>query len=650
MANPTHDTQLLLLFRRVRINPNDTEALEQIYKSALNFQYGWHGFPMNTIQSQKFMHFAAKYGHTQACYDLARKFLSNEPQQSLAYVQRGLERNPEDQQLRGLLGALDALERQKRSDEAQQVEARRIVVNREGLAEAIREKIFPCVVSIMTEGGVIGTGFYQHSEWLVSNAHVIPNTEILSGSTFADFRGTRTSLRAERAFHRPSQKSKSPDIVIIKGNSRDSGNNLSLPMSFTDDDDTGDRIYFYVWFNYEIQKHEVKYLIPRSNGGQFPLIFACEDGSEPRPGCSGAPVVSARLLVGGHDIQWQFETLGIVYARCPNSVGSKLVCAIPVRQEFKQVLDEILFPEDFSRRAEQMALASREVRDNAQRISGYESENSYYKILSEQGISEFESGRTHLDISLPEGLEKLLGKNILDLSSSAFIAKVQKQYKITDARVTNRTQTLEEIAEDFFDFIQTLHKETNIQLRGKQGDSFRMSPKGYFRVDLAGGVNTDHYTLDIQDNIGKGLHAPSPNENQPISSKFAIATVFGKPDNISGKQLVQLLLKSATQNSRLLLKKIQQSKKNQVENSPRDKKALLYYAKCFEHPSWQTPCFPNEEEAEVALQNSEHAVHSYSCAVVTKGDESSSDDDYDINEEPFRSKASQKSKKGTKYR
>lgn len=630
MASTAQDTQLRLFVRRVKANTNDTEALEELYKIATNYRYGWKGYRANTQMFQKVMGFVAKHGHPEACYELARGVIRENPTLALAYILQGLDKHPENEQLQGMRSTLEAINRQKDSEHAQRLRAEEIFANREGLFEAIQDEIFPGVVSLTTERGVVGTGFYQHSEWLVSNAHVIPNFETLSGSELTDFRGARTMLRAKRAFHRPNGHPKSPDIVIMKRSVRERGSNRCLPMDMSDDGDTGRRIHFYVWFNHQTQQHEIKILKPCSKEGEFPMQFACEDGSEPIPGCSGAPVLSARLLVGGHDIQWKFDTVGVVFARCP-SAGSKLVCALPVKHDFKQLLDDVLFPEDFAKRAGHMADASRTIRAGEEQISKHESRKVHYQTLAEQGLYEFEAGKTQLDIELPDGLERLLGKEILGLKGSAFLSDVQKKYKITDTRVTGKTKTIEELREDFYDFLLALKKEPNIQLKGKQGDSFRLSPKGYFRVDLAGGNNTDHYTLDIQDNIGKGLHAPPPHSTEPVSSKFAIAMVAKNFNDISGAELVRIFLSSIKHETKDILKTERQQRRDQAEQESKEAKPLMFSISCYKH-EWVSAPFNSEDAAYHFLDASTHKDHQAQCSVLPIED-TSPDESLDLSEE-----------------
>lgn len=47
----------------------------------------------------------------------------------------------------------------------------------EGFQEAITKQIFPCLVRLKTNRAY-GVGFYQHQNWLVTNAHIIPQGEI----------------------------------------------------------------------------------------------------------------------------------------------------------------------------------------------------------------------------------------------------------------------------------------------------------------------------------------------------------------------------------------------------------------------------------------------------------------------------------------
>lgn len=629
---------------RMQANPNDYSALNEIFNISLSLKYGSNGYPQNGLLEKEVLEIAATHGHDRACYERARVEMGN-PQRALYYVELGLSRNPGDQRLIGLKGALGGIQSQKEADKRQLMEAEHRFQTRDGLEDAIRAEIFPCVVSIVTNRGTTGSGFYQYSEWLMSNAHVVPSFEILAESSLLDFSSNQTPLLgANRAFYRPSNMSTSPDVVIINGNLRENGNNKCLPMNFSGDGDLGKRIVFYAFFNHETKKHQINYLKPYSNAGSFPMVYECEDGVEPRPGCSGSPVIAARLLVGGREVKWQFETVGVVYARCLSRDNKQLVCAIPVSQEFKQILETVLHPELHAERAGQMAYASTKVIDGTKKSAKYQSDSEVYAGLASRGLRKFEAGKTMLNIELPDGLEKLLGKDIIGLDGSAFLHKVQEKFKISDRKsIKGKSRTIEELSEDLYEFFETLKEFEKLPPIATR-DQYLLSTKGYFRIDVGGGTNKKPFVFDIQDNIGdRGEHAPPPYENEPISSKFAIASILKKLDEITGVELAKLLIESLHPTSTKLLRGIAANKKTEK------KERLLHMWRgfCYAHGKqpWKSEVCATEREASQELENKGHFVHQQYCAVKPADEDDSSSDELLYFEKPTSLPAKKRDKR-----
>ncbi len=562
--------------RRLQMNPNDAEAL---YGLSVSYRYGWGGLPQNNSLADDLLQESARLGDPDACRELNRINASMMIMQAF-----------HDRDIREIRKAKDIFDK------------------RQGLREAIEHEIFPCVVSLITGRGITGSAFFQHSEWLVSNAHVLPSLEVLEDSRLIDFKYYQTPLEVKRAFHRPSEIATSPDIIVINGNSRGENNNKCIPINFTADNDCGGRIVFYVYFNLEKRIHEIKYLIPRSKTNAYPMIYECEDGVEPLPGCSGAPVIEVRLLVGGHEIKWQFKTIGIVYARFPSQNGRKLACVIPVKQDFQQILETIIHPEMFAKRSNQMAHAYTYIRNSDGKKITHLVNARNHTIQAHTGLQEFEVGKTSLNINLPEGLEKLLGKTIIDLQCSVFLIEIQKKYGINDKVIQRNAKTLEELCDDFCNFLGVIRSQKLMPTLPKgNGNNFFLSPKGYFRIDVGGGTHGP-FVLDIQDNIGKrGQHAPPPHNTEPISSKFAIASVPKEKDKISGAELVDLFEASLTSNSRQLVQSTR-SARTVVQN---ERTLPMWRAYCDKHGNnpWIGTSFNTEAEALNELENTEHITH-----------------------------------------
>ncbi len=512
--------------QRLKINPNDIEALNKL---ASCYEHGLGGLPRDIALAQSYRERAAKLGHPDYEYRQDAMLLQFKQEMKVSDIGR-------KQAAESIFNDIDALE------------------------AAIRTDIFPNVVSFMTNRGVIGTGFFQCPTSLVSNAHVLPCPEVLADSRMIDFDHNSASLDSVKlGFYRDSRKPKSPDVVVINSNSRPGGNSKSISTEFFDGGDGNYeyRIAFYVYFNYESQIPEIKYLIPCSEPGTYPIKYECADDIEPQHGCSGAPVIEARVLIGSKPM-WQFRAVGAVYARYfDEQKGKYLVCAIPVIQEFEQIYRDIISPRVLAERAEQdeRALAASSYgKDEASQHSCY---SEMYAKLEQCGLKDFFAGKTRLDIEVPDGLEKLLGTGIIALGNSAFLPEIQKRYNIHNRRL--HIHSLEELETDFRAFLDEIRSYELLRLPQHHGDDFLLSPKGYFRVDVTGGISS-RFVLDVQDNIGKrGQHTPPPLD-EPISSKFAIAIVPN--DSISGAELADLFERS----QKIKVPQIVQASSQQVQS------------------------------------------------------------------------------------
>ncbi len=436
-------------------------------------------------------------------------------------------------------------------------EAKNKFESKQGLAEEVEKEIIPALVQIIAKNGIMGTGFFPYSEWLVSNAHIIPAKEVLDkGAQIVDYELNELALYADSSYHRPSNNEISPDIVIVKTHSRSEAKHKDLLKPPNDDESFEKSYIFYVDVNWnDPENSEIKFLQLRSKPGTYPLIYQCEGENEPQPGNSGTPIIEAHVILG-REPKWQFEVIGALYARCSsnwynqsNAVTSlvasdtKLVCAIPIRQDLLQIL-QILHRNEEAIRAQQMAYASKSLGDeqgkrDAEKYSVKSQENIQAQQLE---LKKFEAGESPLNIALPDGLEKLWYKGIVGIECSLLIGDVLKRqlgknaYKFKD-KVPNTS--LAELQKDFHNFIEEIKKIAAFEL--KEGDTVEKSPAGYFRIDVGiGGKKPNTYwMLDIQDNTGK-YHS----NNQPLSSVFAKVTVPKNQVSVSGSQLSELFLNS----------------------------------------------------------------------------------------------------------
>lgn len=484
--------------------PNTDMLAKKYYALGVSYDFGTDGYPCDKSKAQKYFRASAKLGYKDALLYLSRTDGTAAAEREVFFYH-----------------------------EQQKSEAESIFTQRRGLEEAIREHVFPCLVTITTKDGTVGTGFFQHSDWLVTNAHVTPVRELLNSSMLMD--NDKRAYKAEviGSYHRPIENMAAPDVVIAKLKSRARGNVKSLPMEFNGDDHHQDTISFYVFFDEDTNSLQIKFLRLKSRLGEYPIKYECEDGTEPRPGCSGSPVIEARVATNTQ--RWQFQTVGVVYARCVNDQagGPRLVCAIPVIQDFSQIF-KIELQGILADGSIRYAKTCRDVdRGDDSRFKSYMQEADGEIACRSMLLKAFNEGETSLNIDLPDGLEKLLGRGIIAIEDSAFSSKTQRRYKIEDKGYP--TLTKEELTQAYEQCIKTIRDAPTIPLqKGK------IINTKYFRVDADpvrdGGSGKKFWKLDLQDNIGDGYKA----NGEPISSKFAIVRIPIEEKVILGAELADL--------------------------------------------------------------------------------------------------------------
>jgi hypothetical protein len=452
---------------------------------------------------------------------------------------------------------LAALEIMKQADAKYMSEAKSVFTNKTGLIEAITTEIFPTLVVIRTINGVFGTGFFQHSEWLVSNAHIIPCKEIINEETgVEDYQESKFRLEIESSYHRPSHRDDSPDVVVIKTKTRPANNNKCLLTRFSDDEGYAGNYIFYVDPFTEDNESQIKFLRSRSKPNTYPITYECIDGSIPQPGCSGTPIIQARVILDRVP-KWQFKVIGVLYARCAPSwynnhlastatervsEDTRLVCAIPIIQEFSQILEKILHPRERAVRTAQMAAAATSLGDKQgiRDAKAYSKMSAESKAAEQQGLKRFEDGETVLNISLPDGLEKLFGNTIVSVKESLLIKAVAIE-KLGKSKVNKLSDKIsfvdaKVLIEDYEDFLEAIKKSDSIALVA--GDNLLKSPSQHFRVDI--GDFGNQWKLELQDNTGKGLKS----NGKSLSSVFAIVTIPKTHISVQGSQLEELFRKS----------------------------------------------------------------------------------------------------------
>jgi hypothetical protein len=502
---PAADSPFLVSQQRIRANSNDGQAWYMLY---LCHSGGKWGAPCrNKSAAEICLQRAVALRYPDAINDMARLEEEKAARQSIA------------------------------DSDARRMEAANVMfANKESLESAIQREIYPCIVSIETASGY-GTGFFQYSEWLISNAHVIPSKDVLAGASFTDYQSALIELNVDESYHRPCFAS-APDLVIIKAKKPPESSNKCLPYTFSGDDSSGQTLFFYVNINSYTSSYEINYLHQLSHSS-LPLVFACSEDKTPMPGASGAPIIEARVILD-RTPQWQFKVVGALYARCSAawysttfndtahySESAKLVCAIPVKNDLLQIL-QLLFAKQSADRAGAMASAAASLHDE-------QAEHDRIKCLREQdvanqavadGLKKFESGASPLCILLPDGLETLAGSGFFKPKDSYL-----KWY---------RGLSENEIYATFKDFIRRISTIPNLNISVTKETT--ILSEQYWRLDCKPGEDNQYWLLQLQDNTGKGSKVPGTKKS--ASSIFAEVKIPKNIRSINGQPLAMDLLKS----------------------------------------------------------------------------------------------------------
>ncbi len=404
--------------------------------------------------------------------------------------------------------------------------AEQLFTDNDSIVVAIEQQIFPNICHIRLKNGGIGMGYYIAPNFLVTNAHVLPTYESIQESCLVAEHGM-----VNQSFHRPDRPDV-PDVVVL--NISDPFRQVAgIKLNFSSDESLDKNLLFFI--NYSCAKHGLE-IVPvevASAPGELPLKYKCLDDSIPQPGCSGTPVIEARVILG-REPSWQFRQVGMVYARC-NAINydEKLLCALPINFDLDQIYQLQTLHEE-TNSLTKMALAASSIKDKIQHHKLLQEGTKISALKNSQFIAYIE-GQTDLDIELPEGLEKLNGSGIISLSESLLLYKNQQSHKKIKFKVTVSSQ---ELQEDLNSLFTKISSEVAITLR--KGDNFF----GYdfsklFRIDICEN-SKNAWKVDLQDNTGKRLKI----SGKPSSSVFAIVIVPKDAIPISGNSLIDLFKKS----------------------------------------------------------------------------------------------------------
>ncbi len=449
---------------------------------------------------------------------------------------------------------------QDESDALRSERAQRFFDDLEGLSSAISEQVLPALAII--NNGRVGTAFYQCPTWIVTNAHVAPSRDDLQDWRLSSWNNDVTTPAIKRSFHR-QERSDMPDLVIIEVEDNSGISHPTLMTRFTENKAWDEILTFYVDHDLKI-----KFLKKVSDENSYPLIYECLDGSSPQPGASGSPILQARVVIA-RKLFWQFRVVGALYARCSpeeqrcsisrlfcglfsstSSESAMRVCAIPVIQDFDQLLDPLNALNE-TERYHESAKTSATFSDE----QGQEDERRYSTLtditlqFANEGFLEYQQGQPPLSIDLPLGLEKLLGKGIVALSESVLLGeKVVKRWekkgfikqidRLPHERIGFPYIELSELNKDFEALLNTINDISEIQIQPSDANK-TIFTNDHFRIDQLG-ASGEQWRLEIQDNTDKFYKRTSPS----LSCTFAIVLLPKNLEKLQGSVLREAFNKS----------------------------------------------------------------------------------------------------------
>ncbi|GJM06811.1 MAG: hypothetical protein DHS20C10_05450 [marine bacterium B5-7] len=448
--------------------------------------------------------------------------------------------------------------------------------------EAVTEKVLPALVTIRLPSRV-GSGYFQHTRWFVSNAHVIPSPDFLELATFYDFKGNCVNTDVAESFHRPV--SNTPDVMIVNVNSDHPCLRMPTPKTTKESlaglwgcrpenisDETfekmqeeeslqSDILYFYVEYNFlpEQNVHEICILEKLSSEGEYPVRYQRTDGGCAQPGSSGSPIFRA-YVTDGENPTWQIEVVDTLFAR---SAAGTEICTVPTKEDFEQIRKHVINPRLTAERYTQMSgmrgsmFANPVDQAKAAQEAGMA---QHYGVLAEHGIFQFQSGVSKVQGELPDDLERLWYSRIVSLADSLLIPAVLEgqigKQAVKNSKyksIFRQNLCLEELTKDIKAFIGELEStststlesesesesELTIKLPDSTADEWFLSPKEYFRIDINGAAGASYRKLELQDNVGRGLKEGK----KAISSTFAIVKLPVVKE-ISSVELAELFRES----------------------------------------------------------------------------------------------------------
>ena len=432
--------------------------------------------------------------------------------------------------------------------------------DKNGFYEAIDAKIMPCVQALtFIEKNKKGTCFYFGSNWISSNSHVVADLKDLEAGSVGDM--NFASVVAS-GFFRPKDLGNYPDVMVA--NITPGFSSKTIPTSFPEDDCHNDSLTFYIDV-YDLD-NPVKLLEKTANSTTDPeskglLVYSQSDGTRPRQGTSGSPIIEARLIITKHNQppHWVFALQGMLFAYKEDSLHAY---AVPLGQDLEQIRSMLILKQEQKQYAN-LARAKTALGTNPASLwnNAILSESHYNGRL----IS-YMRGEGNCEIILPDNLEPLDGNMIVPLKCSYRVHDKErtpiptqnsnsnpgsKKHKNNNKKLSSMLKhikkvTSDELQKEMDDLYTSIEKQkvTRILEPMNSKQHSNIDDTECLRVDILGSTTNGCLMFSLQDNL-KGLNnKPLQIDGKSLSSTFAIAKIYTRSNKINTKLIVNMLEQS----------------------------------------------------------------------------------------------------------
>lgn len=177
------------------------------------------------------------------------------------------------------------------------------------LLESFRSQVLPSIVLLSDDDGHSqGIGFVFGNGYMLTNAHVLTTRHLNS------FLG-----RATRLYSRPASKYCPDFCVLTMDNQPQTSLVRVIPKSY---DRCHSDVHYFMW---DFSKDDMIFLTPDCQVAPMVRRFRTRDGIYPDYGSSGSPIVRAVVEWHNDSPSWDFQVVGMLYARERDDVNALMV-------------------------------------------------------------------------------------------------------------------------------------------------------------------------------------------------------------------------------------------------------------------------------------------------------------------------------------